>query len=117
MVTGVLVATPVVPTGKGAVGLPARTVTLAGTVAAALLLESDTPIPPVGAAPFRVTVPVDETPPITVVGFRVTDVNCTAERIPRVAVCVTPLNIAEMVAVVEEATALVVMVKVADVLP
>ena len=57
-----------------AVLAPARTVTLAGAVAAAvLLLERLTTAPPVGAGPFRVTLPVEEVPPITLVGFRVTD--------------------------------------------
>ena len=36
---------------------PAETVTLASTVAAALLLESETTAPPVGAAAVSVTVP------------------------------------------------------------
>jgi hypothetical protein len=51
----------------------AATVTLEGTVAAdVLLLASVTTAPPVGAGPFSVTVPVDELPPITVVGFKLT---------------------------------------------
>ena len=41
---------------------------VAGTVAALWLLESLTTIPPVGAAPVRVTVPVDPVSPTTVVG-------------------------------------------------
>src|SRR5437773_650189 len=48
---------------------PAATVTLEGTVAAAvLLLESATVAPPAGAAPLNVTVPVEDcVPPITLV--------------------------------------------------
>ena len=53
--------------------LPAVTVTFAGTVALALLLESPTTIPPVGAAAVNVTVPVDALPDVTVVGFRATE--------------------------------------------
>ena len=51
---------------------PAATVTLAGTCAAvALLLESATTAPPEGAGPVNLTVPVEELPPVTVVGLTV----------------------------------------------
>jgi hypothetical protein len=54
---------------------PARTVTLEGTLAAAvLLLESAICAPPAGAAPLNVTVPVEDcVPPITLVGLSVSD--------------------------------------------
>ncbi len=54
---------------------PAATVTLDGTVAAAvLLLESPIVAPPTGAAPLSVTVPVEDcVPPTTLVGFSVSD--------------------------------------------
>jgi hypothetical protein len=49
---------------------PAATVTLEGTLAAVVLLpESMTCAPPVGAGPLSVTVPVEEFPPVTLVGF------------------------------------------------
>ena len=48
---------------------PADTVTLAGTVAALELSESDTDAPPAGAAALNDTVPVDELPPTTLVGL------------------------------------------------
>ena len=57
MVTGVDEETADVFTVKVAVEDPAETVTLASTVAAALLLESETTAPPVGAAAVSVTVP------------------------------------------------------------
>ena len=51
----------------------AATVTLAGTVAAdVLLFERVTTAPPVGAGPLRVTVPVEDVPPITDRGLRPT---------------------------------------------
>ena len=69
MVAEAVVATGVVVTVKVAVVAPAATVTLAGGVAAALLLDKVTVSPPVGAALPKVTVPVDELPPVTEVGF------------------------------------------------
>ena len=53
---------------------PAGTVTLEGTLAAPLLLESMTCAPPAGADALNVTVPVEDCkPPITLVGFRVNE--------------------------------------------
>jgi hypothetical protein len=75
----VTLATALVATVNVAVVDPAATVTLAGTCAAVvLLLVSDMLAPPAGAAPLSVTVPVDELPPVTLVGFRVTEDNVTA---------------------------------------
>jgi hypothetical protein len=72
MVTVVDAATALVPTGNVALVAPAATVTLEGTLAAAvLLLESATCAPPDGAAPLNVTVPVEEFPPVTLVEFSV----------------------------------------------
>lgn len=57
-----------------AVVAPAGTVTLTGTVAAdVLLLLRVTTAPPAGAGPAKVTVPVEEMPPITTDGFNVTE--------------------------------------------
>jgi hypothetical protein len=53
---------------------PAGTVTLTGTLAAPLLLESVTRAPPAGAGPLNVTVPVEDCrPPTTLVGFNVNE--------------------------------------------
>ena len=71
MVTAVDAATALVLTANVALVAPAATVTLEGTVAAAvLLLESATCAPPAGAGPLSVTAPVEDcTPPITLVGL------------------------------------------------
>jgi hypothetical protein len=69
--TAVVFETADVVTVKVLLVAPAATVTLAGTVAEAELSESDTTAPPDGAAALRVTVPVDEAPPTTVLGLSV----------------------------------------------
>lgn len=56
---------------KLAEGWPAATVTVAGTCAAGLLLDRVTTAPPAGASLVRVTVPIEEVPPVTDVGFSV----------------------------------------------
>jgi hypothetical protein len=62
--------TALVLTANVAVVAPAAMATLEGTLAAAvLLLESMTCAPPAGAGPLKVTVPVEEFPPMTDVGF------------------------------------------------
>ena len=68
IVTSVDVVTALVAIGKVVLVAPGATDTLAGTVAAAVLLDSDTTAPPVGAAALKVTVPVEELPPWTVAG-------------------------------------------------
>ena len=71
MVTGVDALTALVLIVNVAVVEPAGMVTLAGTVATAvLLLDRFTVVPPVGATVFNVTVPVEGFPPVTTAGFR-----------------------------------------------
>jgi hypothetical protein len=60
---------PVV-TVKVALVAPAGTVTLGGTVAAVLLLPSETAAPPAAAGALRVTVPCELPPAVTDFGLR-----------------------------------------------
>jgi hypothetical protein len=93
-----LVTTEVV-TVKVAELPPAATVTLAGTVAiTVLLLERVATIPPVGAGPVSVTVPVEALPPVTLVGLRPTELNAGGFMVS-VACEVTPAYEAEMTTV------------------
>jgi hypothetical protein len=118
IVTEVVVPTATVVTLNVALVAPAATVTLAGTAATdVLLLLSVTTAPPVGAALLNVTVPVEELPPVTLVGFRL-----TPERAAPGAVTVrfaeaVPLYVPEMLTEVVVPTATVVTVNVALVAP
>jgi len=89
MVTGVELETTLVFTGKVVLVVFAATVTVGETLAAGLLLDRLTIRPPVGAAPFNVTVPVDVTPPATVVGLRLIE-DKDGGLIVSVACCVPP---------------------------
>jgi hypothetical protein len=73
MVTGVDVVTALVLTVNVALLAPAVTVTVEGTLAAPLLLRSCICAPPAGAGPLSVTVPVEGDPPVTLVGFSVSE--------------------------------------------
>jgi hypothetical protein len=77
-------------TAKVAAVALAATVTLAGTVAVeVLLLVRVTTAPPAGAGPLRVTFPVDNVPPFTVLGFKLTELSVAAVTV-RLAVRVEP---------------------------
>src|SRR5262250_1345382 len=70
--------TACVLTVKLALLAPAGMVTVAGALAALLSLESATCAPPDGAAALSVTVPVDDcAPPVTLVGFSVSEATVT----------------------------------------
>jgi len=85
-------------TMKAAVVAPARTVTLAGVVAAEVrLLARLTRNPPTGAMPFSWTVPVDWAPPWTLTGARASAETAT-RAMERTAVRVAPPRVAERVA-------------------
>src|SRR6266481_2323752 len=121
MVTGVELVTALVPTVKFALLAPPATVRLAGTLAAALSLESCTCAPPVGAVPLSVTVPVEDcAPPVTLMGFSVTEESvgdAWAGKTVSEVVLVAPAYEAVIVTDVLVVTALVPTVKVALVAP
>ena len=74
MVIGVEAVTAKVVTVNVRLATPGGMVTLAGTVAAAmLLLERETRAPLLGAGAFSVTLPVEGDPPLTLVGFGVSE--------------------------------------------
>src|SRR5262249_13694324 len=106
---------------KVALSAPAGTVTLGGTLATvALLLDSVTTAPPVGAAVVRVTVPVLGEPPTTLAGATLTEDRLGAAATGltvSTARRVTPAKLPEIESTVEAVTVVVVMVKVALVIP
>src|SRR5262249_5496089 len=112
IVTAVEAVTPFVVTVNVVLVAPAGTVTLAGTVATAvLLLERVTTVPPAGAGALRVTVPCEVLLPITLVGLSVNEKTLTvaaAGFTVSIADCVTPPAFAEIVTGVEAVTAMVV---------
>ena len=71
---------------------PAGTVTLeVGVAMKLILLLKVTVMPPAGAWPLKVTVPTEEVPPTTLVGFSATCDSATAGVIVSAAVLLTPL--------------------------
>jgi hypothetical protein len=118
--TLVVAVTVFVVTVKLALVAPAGTVTVAGTVAAVLLLASVTTSPPEEAGEVRVTVPVEELPPVTLEGFRLpldTVAAAAAGFTAKVADRVTTPAIAEIATAVDAVTTFVVTVKLALVAP
>ena len=82
--------------------LPGLSITLGFTItylslivliplAALLLLDSETDIPPAGAAALSVTVPVADVPPVTLVGLTETDERAVAAVIASDVVVLVPL--------------------------
>src|SRR5712692_6614873 len=125
MVAEVDAVTDTVVTLNVVLVLPAGMVTLpiAGTLATAvLLLKRVTTAPPVGAAALKVTVPVEDAGPTTLVGLSASVGSVTggggagSETVSR-AVLVRPPKEAEIVMVVDAVTEVVVTLKLAVVVP
>ena len=95
---------------------PPAMVTVVGAVMAELRLTTDTVVPLEAAGPDKVTVPVDELPPRTVVGFRLIEAT-VAGVIFKLAVCCEALSEAVMITAVWELTPEVVTVNVPPVWP
>lgn len=103
---------------KLALVAPAGMVILLGTLARLELLRKDTTIPPAGAGPLSVTVPMALCPPQTAVGLIVSDCKLTAAGFTvSVAWRETPFAEAVIVTLVVLETALVDTVKLALVAP
>jgi len=91
MVTYVVLVTLMVAIVNVALLLPAGTVTLDGSLAADELSLSVTTTPPLGTGDVRVTVPWEEVPPVTLVGFTDNVLSATVVGlIVSVALFVTP---------------------------
>jgi hypothetical protein len=115
--TGVEADTATVPTLKVVVFAPEETVTVEGTVAMdRLLLVSGTEMPSLGATPFSFTVPVQVAPPTTVLGLIDSKLNAGAATVKVVDSTESPL-LAVMVTGVEDATGMVITLKVTLVAP
>lgn len=80
------------------------------------VVASLTEVPPVGAGPLRVTVPVDETPPAIVVGLSTIETNDGGRTVIE-AVLEMPSLCAVRVETVSDLTAVVVIVKDAEFWP
>jgi hypothetical protein len=116
MVAVVSALTVLVVTINPPLAAPAAIVTFGGTPpTVGLLLDSVTSAPPVGASPFRVTVPVEGVPPLTVEGLSDTPDTVRGLTV-NVADCV-PAYDPWIVAWVAVFTAFVVIVNVAEVAP
>ncbi len=83
---------------KVAVVAVAATVTDAGTLSRALLLESETDAPPAGAALERVTVQVEAAPLAKLVGEQARELTVGGATTDTEVVCVVPFRLAESVA-------------------
>lgn len=118
IVTWVAEPTGTVAIEKLAVEEPAGTSTDPGTPAAPELDDSDTVVPPPGAAALNVTTPVEPAPPTTDDGFTETDCNDgAAVTVSEAVFWFKPPSVAVIVTVVSDETLFTVTVKVAELDP
>jgi hypothetical protein len=96
--------------------LPAGIVTVFETAAIEELLDKEITIPPTGAATVIVTVPVDDLPPTTDAGLKVTDLTAGGLTV-KVADAETPFNVPVTLTLVALETAMVFVVNVAVLFP
>jgi hypothetical protein len=96
---------------------PPATITLEGTVTAALLLDSETVVPPLGALPLIVTVQLAVPGPVTVGGVQLRPTSCSCDDTLSPVVPVLPFNPAVSVALTVVAVLPAVAVNVAEVFP
>ena len=102
IVGAVLDATGVVVIWKVAAVAPAATVTVAGVTALGSLEDKATLHPPVGAGAVKVTVPVEEVPPVTVLGARVKEEGAggtTVKTVVTTAFCALAVIVADVAVV------------------
>ena len=109
-------ATGVVVTENVADELPALTVTEPGTVAMALPEVKLTVVPPVGAIPCNVAVPVEDVPPMTLAGARVIAVRVGGPTVSVAVLVISPKD-AVMFTTVDVETPEMMIWKVAEVAP
>src|SRR5438445_1956664 len=117
MVTEVVVDTGLVLTVKVALVALPGTVTLAGTLATpGLLLDRLTTAPPLGAGPLSVTVPVEELPPVTLVGLRLSDesVGALAVTVKLLALVAVPPGVVTLIGPVVAPLGTVAVIEVAE---
>src|SRR3989337_382969 len=77
-------------------GKPFKVITPSTPATTGLSLDSVTTAPPAGAGPFRVPLPVEEFPPVTLAGFN-DSAESTGGLIVRLAVCL-PLQLSTILA-------------------
>jgi len=115
-VAAVIVGVVTVPTArvvtvKVALVWPAATTTDVGTVAAVVAFELRvTVVPPVGAGPLIVTVPVEGDPPVTVVRLRLSALTRGASTVTLAVFDAPPVSVPVIVTTVLAVTAVVVAV-------
>jgi hypothetical protein len=108
--------TPTVVALKVTLVWPSGIVAVAGTVTPTRLLLRWTTSPPFPAGPFKLNVPVELEPPLTVLGFKVSEMSSIGLRVS-VAVLLTKLAVADIVTEVAAETEIAEIEKLAELCP